>query len=672
MLGQIGVPARQLDYRRDTGGTVNRSLGRFSPLSNFTVGLALALLLALVLSACGGGPQEPTPQPPKAASDVSATPGPGYITVSWTDNSDDETGFKIMRSAAAGSSSVNAQQATEIASVGANVTTYVDNDIEFDQGYQYSVVAHNSAGGADQANAPTAATVPVGVDLIIGTNNRTYEEANGTIFLAYFVFPESVIEDGAPFEVTISGPSGWNNDREFNFSLTKDDENRRHAFGSYNRITAVNGSYQMVVVVDGTTYQASYELAAADFSLNPPTDIVATGDANSINVTWSNPAGGRSALVSAWKQPARAYVAGYDTTNLTEHSFTGLTIEDGIYNVEVATVNVDLTVDFPVKREPLGLSYDSVTFGIGDVMSPLCASANQVVTIPDAALLGLVRSAIEMPTGPITCEQMTLLVNISAFDAGVASLEGLEYAANLFDLDLTGSNVDDITPITSLENLRSLNLNANPVTDISQLSNLVNLNSLHLGSSGVSFVDPTPLEELVRLEYLNIGGRQIDDATLEPILTAMPNMKGLWLYDNDISDGSVFTNLAELDHLDVRANNIEDLTFMSGMPILRSLVLTGNPVADFTPLEARTQLQYLVLTDTGLSDIGFLADFTLLRELDLSFNNIASISALVANTGIGEGDIVNIVNNALDLDDPGVMADIHALLDRGVDLTYLP
>ena len=46
----------------------------------------------LVVVACGGGATGP--QPPKAASDVSATAGPGYITISWTDNSDDETGFK--------------------------------------------------------------------------------------------------------------------------------------------------------------------------------------------------------------------------------------------------------------------------------------------------------------------------------------------------------------------------------------------------------------------------------------------------------------------------------------------------------------------------------------------------------------------------------------------------
>lgn len=651
---------------------MNRSLGRFSSPSNSIVVLALALFVTLALAACGGGPQEPTPQPPKAASNVTATPGPGYITVNWTDNSDDEAGFKIMRSAAAESSSVKAQQATEVASVAADVTTYVDHDIELEQGYQYSVVAHNSVGGADQAAAPKAATVPVGVDLLVGTYNRPSDDSNGTIFITYFVFPESVLSGSSTIDVSLTGPSGWSGVAEYAFDVPGGlgERLRGFSFNVLEGVTAVNGFYQLTVTVDGATYHAAYELTTADFSLDPPTDIVATIETDSITVSWSNPPGAQSGYVVARRPQDRRIVAGHHFSNKEEFSTTGLSLEDGIYNVDVATMSVDTTVNFPIKQEPFGFSSDSADFALGDIMSPLCVGPEQVVTIPDGALLSLVRSATQTPTGPITCGRITLLETINEMNAGVASLEGLEYAANLLELALNNSDVVDITPIADLVGLRTLDLNINPVTDIGPLIKLVNLNSLHLCCTGDSFVDLTPLEGLAEMKHFNISSRNINDATLAPMLAAMPKMEMLWLSDNDISDGSLFTGLEALGHLNLGWNNISDIAFIADITYLWSLELSHNPIADFTPLSAKSDLQHLKLADVGLSDISFPADFTSLKGLDLSSNNITDISVLAANSGIGEGDIVIIADNALDLDDPAVMADIQALLDRGVNLTY--
>src|SRR5690606_40365393 len=135
-------------------------------------------------------------------------------------------------------------------------------------------------------------------------------------------------------------------------------------------------------------------------------------------------------------------------------------------------------------------------------------------------------------------------------------------------------------------------------------------------------------------------------------------------------DGSVFVGLEDLGHLAVGWNQIEDISFITEIPGLWSLELRSNPIADFAPLSEVNQLQVLVIADTGLVDISFLEDFTSLVDLDLADNQITDISALVANAGLGEGDIVNIPGNPLNLGDPEVMADIQALLDRGVDLTY--
>ena len=61
------------------------------------------------------------------------------LTVSWTDNSSAETGFEIERSG-------DGVTFTTVASVGANVTSYVDRNLPSDAGYWYRIRAYNDSG----------------------------------------------------------------------------------------------------------------------------------------------------------------------------------------------------------------------------------------------------------------------------------------------------------------------------------------------------------------------------------------------------------------------------------------------------------------------------------------------------------------------------------------------
>jgi hypothetical protein len=76
------------------------------------------------------------------------------IDLSWTDNSDNETEFKIERSTDAGITF------TEIATVGANVTTYPDTGLAPSTTYAYRVRASNSTGDSDYSNTAIAITSP--------------------------------------------------------------------------------------------------------------------------------------------------------------------------------------------------------------------------------------------------------------------------------------------------------------------------------------------------------------------------------------------------------------------------------------------------------------------------------------------------------------------------------
>ncbi len=74
------------------------------------------------------------------------------IDLSWTDNSSDETGFKIERKTPSGSFS-------QIATVGAGITTYSDTGLTSDTTYVYRVRANNGSGNSAYTNEYSISTL---------------------------------------------------------------------------------------------------------------------------------------------------------------------------------------------------------------------------------------------------------------------------------------------------------------------------------------------------------------------------------------------------------------------------------------------------------------------------------------------------------------------------------
>jgi transcriptional regulator CtsR len=92
--------------------------------------------------------------PPNAPSDLVATPiSSSQINLTWQDNSSDETGFKIERKTGSGSYS-------QIATVGANVTSYSNSGLSASTTYYYRVRAYSAAGNSDYSNEASATTLP--------------------------------------------------------------------------------------------------------------------------------------------------------------------------------------------------------------------------------------------------------------------------------------------------------------------------------------------------------------------------------------------------------------------------------------------------------------------------------------------------------------------------------
>ena len=117
---------------------------------------------------CGGSPTPtPTPTPtPSPTPTPTPTPVPGaptnltataisssQINLAWTDNATNETGFKIERCQNAGCSNF-----AEIATVGANVTTFSNTGLTASTSYSYRVRATNLGGDSAYSNTASATT----------------------------------------------------------------------------------------------------------------------------------------------------------------------------------------------------------------------------------------------------------------------------------------------------------------------------------------------------------------------------------------------------------------------------------------------------------------------------------------------------------------------------------
>jgi len=90
--------------------------------------------------------------PPTAPSDLSATAvSHTTINLTWTDNSDDETGFKIARS-------LDDSDYSVIHTADANAESYVDTTCEPETLYYYKVLATSADGDSDYTTSASATT----------------------------------------------------------------------------------------------------------------------------------------------------------------------------------------------------------------------------------------------------------------------------------------------------------------------------------------------------------------------------------------------------------------------------------------------------------------------------------------------------------------------------------
>ncbi|MEX0332457.1 MAG: S8 family serine peptidase [Puniceicoccaceae bacterium] len=133
------------------------------------------------------------------------------------------------------------------------------------------------------------------------------------------------------------------------------------------------------------------------------------------------------------------------------------------------------------------------------------------INIPDPNL----RTALEqhlgrLPGEPIVDVEMAILTTFDARGRNIASLVGLEHAANLFYLYLADNQISDLHPLAGLANLFIVDLYNNNLSEISTLLNF-----------------PILLDVDVRLNYLDINAGSDDRLVIDTLISQLATV----LYD---------------------------------------------------------------------------------------------------------------------------------------------
>ena len=233
------------------------------------------------------------------------------IELSWTDNADNEEGFKIERKIKGGSYS-------QIGTVGRNVTKYTSTGLSANKTYYFRVRAYNASGNSSFSNE-----VSVTTSAPSAPSNLTAERRSNTV---------------------VDLEWNDNSDNETGFKIERKKEG-----GKYAQIDTVGGdvtTYTDSGLSSNTTYfyrvraynsigDSSYctEVSVATTSLGSPSNLVAETASNSrINLSWKDNATNETGFKIERRTAGGSYKQ-IDTVgrNVTSYSDTGLSATTTYY-----------------------------------------------------------------------------------------------------------------------------------------------------------------------------------------------------------------------------------------------------------------------------------------------------------------------------------------------------
>ena len=287
---------------------------------------------------------------------------------------------------------------------------------------------------------------------------------------------------------------------------------------------------------------------------------------------------------------------------------------------------------------------------------------------------------------------LSRLTNLQVLTAGlnqISNLTPLSALTNLTALELMTNQISDLTPLLALTNLTVLKLGSNQISDISALSGLEDLGLVRLERNLISDISPltalthlyelwltnNPLNSAAYDTYIpliqanNPGARIWYDPYSPPVYFADANLKQAVKDALGIAFDPTQAKMATLSQLSAISKGIADLTGIEYAVNLTYLNLRDNQINNLSLLSGLTRLTDLRLLYNVISDLSPLSGMANLRILRLQSNQISDVSPLSALMNL---DQLWLTSNPLDWDSHFVCIPMIKANNSGIDLQYDP
>lgn len=231
-------------------------------------------------------------------------------------------------------------------------------------------------------------------------------------------------------------------------------------------------------------------------------------------------------------------------------------------------------------------------------------------------------------------------------DNQVTDLRPLMALTTLVYINAEGNGIISTVPLGSLTGLKELHLAENPISDYSGLSKLYSLETLGLEDTGLQDANLDSLKGLSNLRLLTItnnpdlGGEAVDK--LKSALSASyvehddlvysieiggekfrEDLTELDLSNRALTDISALALFKNLEIVNLRGNNLENISVLQWTRGITKLDLACNSISDPTALTSLPYLETLDISGNKLSSVNIFMSMTGLKELNLSGNNIS-------------------------------------------------
>jgi len=269
-------------------------------------------------------------------------------------------------------------------------------------------------------------------------------------------------------------------------------------------------------------------------------------------------------------------------------------------------------------------------------------------------LKDFIRSRVDSITEPPQTETLhqiifTESVNLSG-QKSINSLEGFQQLINLKKLDISGTEVSDLSPLSGITQLNELNVSNTPVVDISPLGKNANLKILDVQNTQVN-----NLESLISLQDLEIVKADSSAITQKEALAFMRANKALLLYQssfltqwwgnlsnewvhffskkmdfNKNPSAKELQQLVNTDSLEIYNLQIISYDPLTEFKLLNYLSLDKMKTTDLKPLLKLNELRSLRINNGVVGDLLTIGGLKQLTELDLSTTSTSDLEFLVS------------------------------------------